>query len=196
MGESASFSPAMIGQYVSMWHDIFGDDPEYVEDVIKTVAEPILIVEENIVMSGLLMIPYTIDLGEEKCQAYYIYGLLTNPQYRGMKYAEKIMHKAHAWAKQQGAEFCFLCPADDHLLKYYQYNGYSENVVDLSHCRPPLEDFNAYNSQLPRPAVLHSEGDWKIVEKYGSSGAPRPTQFISLGGRLVPTSITANCLLE
>ncbi|MCD8385679.1 MAG: GNAT family N-acetyltransferase, partial [Bacteroidales bacterium] len=174
MGESEACRRALVGQYCALWADVFGDSPEYIADVVGHIGVPVLVTQAHVVVSGTLLVPYDIDLGDRVVKAYYLYAVLTHPRFRGRGYADRLMHKAHDEARRRGADFCFLCPADDRLLKYYRYFGYTPNVADLSHCRPPIPDVDEYNRRLPRPAVLHSPADWALILRHGHSGAPRP----------------------
>ncbi len=171
---------APIEEYKRLWIEVFGDDEEFVSDVFA-IGQPILITEENILISACLLIPYSIDFGQGKSyMAGYVYGVLTAPAFRGQGYAKRLLDKAHAHARSEGLAYCFLIAADDHLRQYYIRQGYSDILP----------------SATSYPVLRHSQADRLLLEKYHDPMVQEPVQFYSLTALPIPTEIKALGLLS
>lgn len=113
--------------------------------------------------------------------AYYIYGVVTHPNYRRRGLAAALLQQAHEQARAAGAAYCFLIAADEHLQRYYMHHGYSSILPD---------------SPTGYPLILHSPADWHLVEKYDDPQIQEPVQFYPLTTLPAPTSIRATALLS
>lgn len=176
--QPGAMPPLNNAQYKRLWMETFGDPEEFVEDAFS-IGEPVTICEGGRLVSALLLIPYSIGMDTKEVKAFYIYGVATDPEYRQHGKATMLLEKAHERARKEGAEYCFLVAADDHLRRYYMNLGYSDIVT-------PGES----------PEILHSAADMRLVKKYQDPWVQEPVQMFSLNGLPLPPQIKAQGLLS
>lgn len=114
--------PALSEQAVSLWHEAFGDNEEYIRffhDEHRS-CYCLMLSEGNELVSAL----YLID--GELCsrKGYYLFAAATFKKFRGRGYMAQLLKKAEAFAKQSGRSFIALVPAEPSLFDYYSRFGY------------------------------------------------------------------------
>ncbi len=113
----------MITKLKQLWMQAFGDSRESVDAFFATGydgAHSAVICLENQPISALYWLDYR--WGEEKLA--YIYAVATDEKFRGQGYGRKLMQNAHKTLKQQGYAGAVLVPAEEHLVAWYENQGY------------------------------------------------------------------------
>lgn len=113
----------MITKLKKLWMQAFGDSPESVDAFFATgydSAHSAVLCLENQPVSALYWLDYR--WGSEKLA--YIYAVATEENFRGQGYGQKLMEKAHKTLKQQGYAGAVLVPAEEHLVYWYEKQGY------------------------------------------------------------------------
>lgn len=171
----------LVEQYKQLWIETFGDTREFVDDIFA-ISQPCIIESDGQVASALLRIRFYLCYNLfEHVKADYIYGVVTNPAFRGQGYATRLLSQAHEEAQREGVKYCFLVAADEGLQKFYMDRGYSPAI-------PKGEGIF--------PRVQPDVDFWLLTNKYGDPLVEETVQFIALSKRPVPKEITAIGLLS
>lgn len=108
-------------QIISLWHDVFGDSPEFVKEYLNRFYNRVLLYREGEEIAGMLSL---LDLSEGKKTGYYIYAVATDERYRLRGIASALIEYAKSLCRKD--EFLILVPAEDSLFGFYEKLGFSE----------------------------------------------------------------------
>ena len=108
----------------------FGDDQESVREFfsiedVTTVTEQ----DGDRIIAMASLIPLRTESG---LYGFYAYGVCVHPEFRGKGAFRRIMESCEEYAKENGADFICLIPADDRLDQTYIRMGYTEKT-ELCH---------------------------------------------------------------
>ncbi len=112
----------MITKQKQLWRQAFGEDG--LDAFFATGYDEkrsAVICLENQPISALYWLDYTWR-GEKFA---YIYAVATDEKFRGQGYGKKLMEKAHKILQAQGYAGAILVPAEQHLVNWYEKQGYT-----------------------------------------------------------------------
>lgn len=139
-----------------LWHDIFGDDFEYIDQFIEDVYDPNLTIiakNDNAVVASLYMIEYSYVLEDITYKMLYLYALATKKEYRNQGIMSRLIEEAIQMAKKQKYDAMFLMPAEKSLIEYYQKFGFN-NLI-----RNRIVEINS-----PFLSIQQIDSDYKIED--------------------------------
>lgn len=117
-----------ITDFKEIWKETFGDSDEYVDLVYDNYYGDhcLAIYREGKMASALTGIPYRFGKQgrEGSIDGLYLCGLATRPEFRRHGLMRILIEKVERQAQQNGMDFTFLIPADNHLREYYARLGY------------------------------------------------------------------------
>ncbi len=82
------------------------------------------IAEENRLVSMLYMFDCALFADNQKTPAYYVYAVVTDPEFRGKGYMRKLMDKAREKATQTGKGALIIKPSSESLFNFYEKLGF------------------------------------------------------------------------
>ena len=124
--------PEDIDCIARLWHGAFGDPPARIAALLSsdTVLRNAVAAEfDGSIRAVMLSFP-GLHLANQ--QAAYLYGLCTQEEYRGKGLATSVLRALTERCFSDGAEFVFLCPADDGLRHWYQNNFSMKPMLSFS----------------------------------------------------------------
>lgn len=104
-----------------LWHNVFGDNKEYIEKFLNCYSKDIIIYEKNNTIISMLTM---LSVNMENKKGRYIYAVATDSEYRGHGYATQLLKYAEDYIKKQGEKFTVLVPANKELFGFYEKLGY------------------------------------------------------------------------
>ena len=113
----------MITKRKQLWMQAFGDSPESVNAFFRAAYEPsrsVVICRDDQLVSAL----YWLDYDWNGKKLAYIYAVATEESFRGQGYGRQLMKKAHKALEEQGYAGAILVPAEEHLVRWYENQGY------------------------------------------------------------------------
>lgn len=113
----------MITKQKQLWIQAFGDSPESVDAFFATAYDQTrsaVICREEQPVSALYWLDY--QWGNEKFA--YIYAVATEEAFRGQGLGRQLMEQAHTALWAQGYAGAVLVPAEAHLVRWYESQGY------------------------------------------------------------------------
>ena len=108
----------------------FGDSEESVSEFFA-IDDVITLTEyaQKTLVAMASLVPLTTDSG---MRGFYAYGVCVHPHHRGKGAFRRIMSSCEAYAKECGADFVCLIPADERLAESYIRMGYVQKT-ELCH---------------------------------------------------------------
>ena len=108
----------------------FGDSEQSVREFFA-IADVITLTEyeENELVAMASLVPLKTESG---MRGFYAYGVCVHPKHRGKGAFRRIMLSCEAYAKEHGADFVCLIPADERLSESYMRMGYIQKT-ELCH---------------------------------------------------------------
>lgn len=107
-----------------LWLEAFPEDgTQFIDQFLirHYRAEQMLTIDcDDHTVAMLHTIPFTTALGPMR----YIYGVATEPAYRGRGYASELIHRAIAEARTAGDKGLFLIPGSGSLRNFYAREGF------------------------------------------------------------------------
>ena len=82
------------------------------------------IVEEDKLISMLYMFDCSLFSENTNTPAYYVYAVVTDPEFRGKGYMRKLMDKARDKAKEKGKGALIIKPSSESLYSFYEKLGF------------------------------------------------------------------------
>lgn len=110
-----------------LWHDVFGDEYEYIDLFFKKAyfqSECFAEVSDNKVISALYLLSAKIRCDGQVFNGRYLYAASTLPQFRGKGIMSELLEQANKFAQEKKLDFIALVPASDSLYNYYSKFGY------------------------------------------------------------------------
>ena len=117
----------MIPALKVLWKRSFGDTNDYIEMFFKYRFQPaqsLVWLQEGQPVSMLFMLPIRLCSKDVFYEAFYIYAVATDPDYRSKGYSSLLLEAAHQMLKEKKADACLLRPADARLFRFYADRGY------------------------------------------------------------------------
>ncbi len=114
---------------MDLWRRCFSDKEEFVRFYFNRIhreEETLVLIENNVIIASLQMIPYSIKLGNDILPAGYISGAMTHPDYRRRGYMEQLLYFALGVMIKKGYRLTFLIPQEEWLFDYYSRYGYQK----------------------------------------------------------------------
>jgi len=156
---------ALREQAVSLWHEAFGDNEDYIRFFhgAHSSCFCLMLTQGDELVSAL----YLID--GELCskQGYYLFAAATFKKFRGKGYMANLLKKAESFAKQNGKSFIALVPAEPSLFDYYSRFGYKTSFYARK--QPVGAEFSTDDINVFFWSAGHTDYIRKEQEKYGTA---------------------------
>lgn len=195
-----------------MWKTCFNDSDEFLDIIFRYKyrhENTLIYFENNVAVSSLQMLPYTITFYGKEIPFAYLAGLCTFPEYRKKGYMEQLIFKAHEILKQRNIPLAILVPAEEWLFDFYRKYGYEQVFEQGKKSIPSLKNildihsdiaaaYEAYNSLYIGKdfCVQKSFDDFKaIVEDQRIDGFPDKTNIAGMA-RIMDEAFLLNLYAE
>lgn len=138
-------------------------------------------IEENgKLISMLYMFDCAILTDGKSLPVYYVYAVVTDPEYRGKGYMRKLMDKAKENAKEEGKEALIIKPSNEGLYSFYEKLGFktafyfneseyvksAENKIEFT-----FTDAKTYHKKREELLLDTSHVSWEgMLEYIGENG--------------------------
>lgn len=113
-----------------LWIEAFGDSEEFVEQFLASCYDPESLFahrEQGRVVSMVHLLPFRSAEGDA---LYYIYGVATDPEWRGRGFATELMLRALRRAESEGRAVV-LIPSGEDVKPLYESLGFVDRGVQL-----------------------------------------------------------------
>lgn len=113
-----------------LWVEAFGDDEAFVEAFLASCYDPENIYEhreDGDMVAMVHLLPFRTVEGEN---LYYIYGVATDPQWRGRGLATELMLRALRRAEAEG-KAVVLIPSSEEVKRFYRGFGFVDAELPL-----------------------------------------------------------------
>ena len=113
-----------------LWIEAFGDSEEFVEQFLASCYDPENLFahrEQGRVVSMVHLLPFRSAEGDA---LYYIYGVATDPEWRGRGFATELMLRALRRAESEGRAVV-LIPSGEDVKPLYESLGFVDRGVQL-----------------------------------------------------------------
>lgn len=110
-----------------IWKEIFKDPDDYIDlffDKKMNLEYTFVARKDGEIVSTAYLINSPLVTDDSKIiPAFYMCGISTSQQARGKGYARKVIEYCFEFAKNEGAELCYLVPANLSLFNFYKKVG-------------------------------------------------------------------------
>ncbi|MBR3816329.1 MAG: GNAT family N-acetyltransferase [Clostridia bacterium] len=116
---------------ISLWHNVFGDDREYIELLFPekgNICNIFAILENDTVCSVLYLLDCTVDIDNNEFEGKYLYAAATDKKYRKRGFMALLIEEAQKYCKDNGFDFISLVPANEQLYSYYGKFGFESKM--------------------------------------------------------------------
>lgn len=116
-----------INSLKRIWASSFGADNEFMSlffGHFKTFSRQFILEKDGNAVSSLYIIPVS-HMGFSGC---YVYGVCTDPDFRGHRYAMELLSNTEELYFKNGTDFMILRPASPTLFEYYRKQGYNTDI--------------------------------------------------------------------
>jgi len=115
-----------LNDRIKLFSLCFGDDQESVREFFA--IEDVITLSESIEGQLCAMASLVPLKSESGLRGFYAYGVCVHPNQRGKGAFRRIMTSCEVYAKDRGADFICLIPADARLSDTYMRMGYTEKL--------------------------------------------------------------------
>ncbi len=118
-----------IPSLIKLWHEVFGDDEEYIKLFFKETyfdSECFGEIIDGEVVSALYLLKCNIKCDGKIYQGRYLYAAATLPSHRGKGIMTSLIDEAIGYCGLTGLDFIALVPASDSLYDYYSRFAFKE----------------------------------------------------------------------
>ncbi len=121
----------------ALWALSFTSDESFLDFFFQKcfpISNTYILSEGDTIISALTVIDciYEDNLNNQMLHGAYIYGVCTDPNFRGKSYMRKLMLLTEKYLSNNKYDFCFLRPASDKLFEYYRSLGYNNSIYNHS----------------------------------------------------------------
>ena len=109
-----------------LWKKIFGDNDAYIDFYFKERADHTVVYskyEGHDLVSMIFFNYYTLVIRGEKVKCPYIEGVATAPEWRHRGFMKTLLYQGMMDARNEGAPFAFLSPANEEIYKPFGFRG-------------------------------------------------------------------------
>lgn len=150
-----------------LWHDCFGDSNEYVDfflDQFDISKHMLVFIDGEKPVSMLSMLPMSVvtKVGMT-LSGRYIYGVATDPRYRGRGISSKLLEHAHQYLRSVGVRVSILAPASGDLFNFYHQRGFESEffigsaAVNAEELSPFTESFFVNEASVTEYSVIREK---------------------------------------
>lgn len=136
----------------ALWQTSFDDAHIALDNFFNKTVSPqnTLCIEHNgEIVSALYMLECDYISQHKVYSAYYIYGVCTHPQYRGMGLMHKLFEGLKEQAEKDCVDFLFLVPAEKYLFDVYKKEGF-QKAVFYTEKTVNKNDFPCGENEIPQ----------------------------------------------
>lgn len=148
-----------------LWKVCFGDDDEFIHRFIDYSFANAYIhyaEEDGMVVAFLNLIPLTCTDGDQCCHGYYLYGVATDPDYRGKGISRMLLRDTLA---KLNYDFVVTIPASESLFDFYRMQGFTEPMLRVARRLTLSLDVPA--NQLPE--MLYPDDEARLFAELASA---------------------------
>ena len=113
-----------------LWREVFGDDVEFIDSFLTTCYDPENLFahyEQERLVAMVHLLPFRTAEGE---RVHYIYGVATDPQWRGQGLATELMLRALRRAEVE-SDVVVLIPSSEEVKAFYRELGFVDAELPL-----------------------------------------------------------------
>ncbi len=145
---------------ISLWCEVFGDTPKYVEHFLDHAGANSLCAYEGDTLAAMLhLLPVTVT-GENPRKGYYLYAAATTPQFRCQGVMTKLLDFAKEYTVETGRDSIFLLPASEPLRSYYTARGYQTISFVEEVTFPPCTSFDGAVTPCNKEAFVQQRQEY------------------------------------
>ena len=147
-----------------LWIKCFGDEETFIDSFLigHYSRKRMLAAEEDGRLAAMLhLIPFESELG----RTTYIYGVATDPDYRGRGLASGLMREAMRRIAEEGADAAILIPSQESLKDFYAPFGFEDRSLPVVFEAPDDFDFGSGNQEQDRAMVWRRDNSAPLPER-------------------------------
>lgn len=147
-----------------LWIKCFGDEETFIDSFLigHYSRKRMLAAEEDGRLAAMLhLIPFESELG----RTTYIYGVATDPDYRGRGLASGLMREAMRRIAEEGADAAILIPSQESLKDFYAPFGFEDRSLPVVFEAPDDFDFGSGNQEQDRAMVWRRNNSAPLPER-------------------------------
>ena len=147
-----------------LWIKCFGDEETFIDSFLigHYSRKRMLAAEEDGRLAAMLhLIPFESELG----RTTYIYGVATDPDYRGRGLASGLMREAMRRIAEEGADAAILIPSHESLKDFYAPFGFEDRSLPVVFEAPDDFDFGSGNQEQDRAMVWRRNNSAPLPER-------------------------------
>lgn len=125
-------------------------------DNVYTEESTLVCTENGELAATVQMLPVSLRFGNDLYKASYLFGVGTDPKYRGKKIMERVLEYAFEENKKAKVDFSTLIAQNDTLFEYYKRFGYEKyfyaykdkctvQSAQVDPCAIPFETRHSYD---------------------------------------------------
>ena len=150
-----------------LWIKCFEDEETFIDSFLigHYSRKRMLAAEEDGRLAAMLhLIPFESELG----RTTYIYGVATDPDYRGRGLASGLMREAMRRIAEEGADAAILIPSQESLKDFYAPFGFEDRSLPVVFEAPDDFDFGSGNQEQDRAMVWRRDNSAPLPERLHS----------------------------
>lgn len=143
-----------------LWQTAFSDDAAYIDFFFRHISavDMALCAFDGETLAGMLfLLPAVLWLNDSGFEARYVYGVATDPQYRGQGVMTRLESAACDLCKKQGVRAMVLIPAEKFLFGMYQKLGYRTRLYACETALPRVLS--------PQAKISSCSKEWFIARR-------------------------------
>ena len=147
-----------------MWQKVFGDEEPFIDSfLIRYYSRRRMLTAEceGRTAAMLHLVPFDTELG----RTTYIYGVATDPDYRGRGLASGLMREAMRRIAEEGADAAILIPSQESLKDFYAPFGFEDRSLPVVFEAPDDFDFGSGNQEQDRAMVWRRNNSAPLPER-------------------------------
>ena len=147
-----------------LWIKCFEDEETFIDSFLigHYSRKRMLAAEEDGRLAAMLhLIPFESELG----RTTYIYGVATDPDYRGRGLASGLMREAMRRIAEEGADAAILIPSQESLKDFYAPFGFEDRSLPVVFEAPDDFDFGSGNQEQDRAMVWRRDNSAPLPER-------------------------------
>ncbi len=177
-----------IPSLINLWHEVFGDDEDYIRLFFKEAyfdSECFAEIIDGEIVSALYLLKSDIKYGGKIYHGRYLYAAATLPSHRGKGIMSELIGEAAEYAHSQSLDFIALVPASDSLYDYYGKFGYKQAMykyrLEISREGASFRAFRELESADKFYQIRNSSADDMLI--YGKVGCRYAFECLGYSGK-------------
>lgn len=188
-----SFKTGASSSYINGFHNIFGDDYDFINKIIENAGNVFEIYDEGDFCGGLCVFDISLKVGFEIKSGAYIYGAFILDDKRGRGYFKLLCDHVCDFYQNEFYDFVLTIPASHALFSLYEHLGFSDKAYgvisllgeDSELSLPEGTIFKDFDGDFSSLYFMHIENDGiiKIFDLFKSTLEDFEIKYISYNGK-------------